>query len=48
MQTQHESEMREAQTSAQGERSRMLEEIAALRADVSRLVERLPQDPPPR
>ena len=48
MQTQHESEMREAQTSAQGERSRMLEEIAALRADVARLLERLPDVPPPR
>lgn len=48
MQTQHESEMREAQTTAQGDRGRMLEEIAALRADVARLAERLPGGPPPR
>ncbi|WP_416898956.1 MAG: ion transporter [Minwuia sp.] len=42
MQSQHEAELREAESTAHDERVRMLEELVALRQDVARLAERLP------
>jgi voltage-gated sodium channel len=43
MQSQHEADLRAAETTAHDERTRMLEELVALRADVARLAERLPE-----
>ncbi|WP_417516958.1 ion transporter [Minwuia sp.] len=42
MQSQHEADIREAETVAHDERARMLDELVGLRADVARLAERLP------
>lgn len=45
MQSQHEADLREAEHTAQDERTRMFDEIAALRADIARLSEKLPEGP---
>lgn len=44
MQSQHEADVREAETVAHDERVRMLEELVGLRADIARLAERLPTE----
>lgn len=46
MQSQHEADVREAETAAHDERLRMLDELLALRADVRRISARLEVSPP--